>query len=115
MSDLIVKTADESFDYSPTLKERRDAMLAEAALIGRVRNAEENAMACKVVEQLHALESAVEDARVILTEPHLKAQRQLMALKKEFCSDVSPEKKRLNTLCGNWKAMEDAKDRDAKA
>jgi hypothetical protein len=111
--DLILKTDDLMFSISPGLQEQKEMLLAEVGAIGRVRSVEENERACALAGRLHELESAIEKARVILTKPLLEKQRELKKLATDFSSDISSEKSRLNTECGNFQTLEKAKLRDA--
>lgn len=114
MSDLIVRN-ENSFAIAASITQQKESTLAEAALIGKVRNAAENERACVVACELKALSDSVEKARVELTKPFLAAQRQIKKTADTFNADLAEEYNRLMRECGDFQEEEKARQRAALA
>jgi len=89
-----------------TLIEMRDLALSEAALIGKVETAAENAAATRARINLVSYNKIVEKERVRLNEPALEYSRSLMRLKEKSTLETSKEDGRLKVLQDDFQLKE---------
>ena len=89
----------------------RDSALEACALIGRVSNPDENALASSSHRQIRDVIAAVEKARKAGKEPILEAGRIFDGACASFIADLKREELRITTIIGNYQQEELAKQR----
>lgn len=87
----------------------KESALDAAALIGRVSNAEENALAVGAQSQLADFRRQVEKARVEAKAPALEFGKRIDAAAKALVTEVAAEELRISALAGDWASLEEAK------
>lgn len=95
-------TQGVSFALTPESVETRQVVLANALLIGKVRNEKENTDTAKAVSRLRAFASSVESARKKLKDPLLEQCRLLDNAAKEAVLEVEKEVGRLQNLMSEF-------------
>ncbi len=116
MSDQAIARRDLhalSFDYTDAAVALRDRALEQAALIGKVANADDQrdavAAQASIKEVLRAIEAAREEAK----KPVLEFGRMIDAKAKEFSKELKAEELRLARLIGDFQQLEQARIRAA--
>lgn len=116
MSDQALAIRDDSrmtFSYNAEAERIKSEALAASALIGKVTNADEQAVAVKAQQKLTEIKRLAEKARVAATEPVLAFQRHIMAQFKAFIAEPSEEELRIAKLNGDFIQLEQARVRAA--
>lgn len=109
MSDLTLVVRDDlakTILFTPAAEAVKETVLAQAALIGAVRNAKENEEAVQAQLALRRLAILVEKARKSLKEPILEFGRTIDATTWEWTKDIGEEQVRLATLISDFQALE---------
>ena len=94
------------FAVSSAAIARKDAILADCALIGKVTNADENTTAIKAMQQLQGLSGLAERERKKLKEPIIAAGRQLDIAVKTFTDELDRERGRIECLARDFARIE---------
>lgn len=95
-----------SVTVDPSFYDVRDAALADAALIGTVRNASQQETAVGVQTRLHEIASLVEKSRKAAKQPLTDRGRDIDAKARELRELVDEELLRLSKAIGNFQALE---------
>lgn len=114
MNDIIVADSPKLpiFQISPTALQERDNALSDAALIGRVENAEQNNTAVSVQKNLKRVAQSFEKARKTLKEPIIEAGRQLDRVVQKELLDIEKELGRIETLVVGFQLKEQRRIRE---
>lgn len=99
--------------FTEQAERMRDVALADAALIGRVTNAEENDKCVVAQRAVHDLIALVEKSRKSVKEPVLKLGKEIDKRAADFVEELRAEEMRLATLAGDWQQLLEAQRRAA--
>ena len=93
----------------------RDAALEQSALVGCVKNAEQNEVAVAAQKELKRVAKLVEDCRKEAKAPLLDCGRLIDQSCKAFCAEVETELTRIGQLTADWAQLQLAAQRSAEA
>jgi hypothetical protein len=93
----------------------KDGALSSSALVAKVSNESEQAVAVAAQIELKKVATLFEDARVEITAPLLKAQREIKAKVDVHKAELTEELNRVSRLVGDFQQLELAKIRAAEA
>lgn len=103
----------EKIKLSPEAEQLMEVALSNAALIGKVTNADENAAAANAQAELKRIVSMFDKAGKAIRDPHTKFCKDVIAFVEEKTKDANLELNRISTTIGNFQALELAKQRAA--
>ena len=101
---IIYDPAARTISLAAAAEEAKVAALNGCALIGTVKNAEQQQEAVNAVRDVKAVLLAVERARKSVKEPLLEACRLIDSAAKKFVEELDAEELRVNTELGNYQA-----------
>lgn len=107
--------AARSIIFPDSAIEARETALSECALIGAVRNADENEKAQRAMSQLDEFLRLMEQARIVAKNPALEECRLIDRKVAEFVSEAKAEQLRVRKMQGDFLTHQDAIRRDAEA
>lgn len=116
MSELPIATRDDAgmtFSYTEAANQIRELALVKSALIGHVRNADEQKQAVEALQEIANALSVAEKAREAAKQPVIQFGRKIDATAKDFVADLIKERNRLNQEVGDFQMLEDARIRAA--
>lgn len=99
--------------FIPEAYEAKEFALAGVALIGAIKNQEQNAAAVAAVSEVTALKKRAIKAHKEAKEPYLRVCQALDKARNDFVAELDAEELRVNILCGNFKQEELEKVREA--
>jgi len=115
-NELMVRDdAQHLIEITSTALALLDDALASAALVGKVRNADDQALAVDAQKQLKALMNATERSRKDVKEPVLAFGRLIDQKARDFIAEVDGEYKRVSRAVSDFQILEDQKRRAAEA
>lgn len=114
---VMLQRDDARMSVAPTdyAIELRDEALMEAALIGKVTNANENETAVEAQKALTRIAKLCEESRKVIKEPVIDYGRKIDAAAKEFRAEIDAEELRIAGLIADYQALELAKVRAAES
>lgn len=101
--------------FTEAANKLKQEALEAAALIGKVSNADEQALAVNAQRALTEILNTAEKARKACKEPVLEFGRRIDLTAKTFVSDLMDEQTRIAALIGSFQTLELAKARAAEA
>jgi hypothetical protein len=115
MNGAMIVRDDKSLSawYSKEAHAIKDAALSAGALIGAVRNPDEQTQAVAAQVEVARVLKLAEDARKSAKEPVLAFGRKIDDTAKEFVAELRTEQMRLATIVGDFVALEQARVRAA--
>jgi len=114
MNALILQDPSaRSIVFPDSAKDAREDALEACALVGAVRNADENEKAQAAMAMNDEFLSKMESARVEAKKPALEECRLIDRKVAEFVSDAKAEQLRVRKMQGDWLTHEEAIRRDA--
>lgn len=99
----VTGVGDVQIAVEPEARERRDAVLAEAAEIASVSNNFDQEAAADVLARMQEMARGVERARKTVKEPLLDVGRRIDAVAREFSDMLDAEADRLGRLIGAYR------------
>lgn len=103
----------EKIKLSPEAEQLMEVALSNAALIGKVTNADENAAAAGAQIELKRIVTLFEKSGKAIRDPHTKFCKDVIAFVEEKTKDATMELQRISTTIGNFQQLELAKQRAA--
>src|SRR6266705_472611 len=103
---ILVRHDALSADATDAARSLIEEALAIGALIGQVRNAEDNEEAAKAQAAIKAVQKAIEDSHHAAKDPLVKLGRKLDQLKAGLLSELEREYARIGQLAGEFALAE---------
>lgn len=108
---MIVRADTREVAFTPQAGELKQLALAGAALVARVSNADEQAVAVDALKELQRIIKLTEDSRTAAKAPLLELGRAIDAAAKQFVSEIAEERDRISQLVADYQQLEQARAR----